>query len=66
MKATLPGPHVPLVGPDGLINPVWYRYFADHERLGLAGLADVENGAPANGEVPIFNATSKKFEFGAN
>lgn len=62
----IPGPHVPLVEASGLISPVWYQYFLERDRLKLTGLVDVETAAPSNGDVPIWNSTSSKFEFGAN
>jgi hypothetical protein len=48
----------------GLMTQAWYVYFQSHQRL--AQLPDVSPVAPTNGQVLIYNATTKLWTAGAN
>lgn len=66
MKIKIPPPDVPAID---LVTGRWTRDYYDImkgiEKLGLLDLFDV-SGAPTNGQVLVFNATTGKFAPGAN
>lgn len=63
----MPHVSVPVVDPNsGLMTTEWRLYFASRERAGLSNLTDVSTDTPANGEVLIWNDTTKRWEPGAN
>lgn len=65
MSKPLPGLDVPVVDPKtGLMTQAWFEYF--QSRRGLANLPDVSTTAPTNGQVLIYNSTTKLFTPGAN
>jgi hypothetical protein len=65
MARPLPGLDVPLVNPQtGQINQIWAEYFQSHQKL--AQLPDVSTVAPTNGQVLIYNSTTKLWTPGAN
>lgn len=65
MSKPLPGNDVPVVDPKtGLISQPWYEYF--QSRKGLANLPDVSTTAPTNGQVLIWNDTTKLWTPGTN
>jgi hypothetical protein len=65
MARPLPGLDVPVVNPQtGQMNQAWYEYFQSHQTL--AQLPDVSPTAPANGQVLIYNSTTKLWTPGAN
>ena len=65
MARPLPGLDVPVVDPQtGLMTQTWYEYFSQHHKL--AQLPDVSTTAPANGQVLIWNDTTKLYVPGAN
>ena len=65
MSRPLPGNDVPVVDPKtGLMSQSWYEYF--QSRKGLANLPDVSTTAPTNGQVLIYNSTTKLWTPGAN
>lgn len=65
MAKPLPGLDVPVVDPQtGLMNQVWFEYFQGHHKL--SQLPDVSTVAPTNGQVLIWNDTTKLYTPGAN
>jgi len=65
MARPLPGLDVPVVDPQtGLMTQTWYEYFSQHHKL--AQLPDVSTTAPTNGQVLIWNDTTKLYVPGAN
>lgn len=67
MSKPFPAPDVPIGTVDG--NPVFmsqtfYEYFQQHHKL--AQLPDVSTVAPTNGQVLIWNDTTKLWVPGAN
>lgn len=73
MSIVKPGPNVPVVMTNGLIDPVWNEFFErvtkklnELDVRGLADLPDVERAAPSNGEVLIWVDANSRFEYGAN
>lgn len=80
-KIVLPGYDVPLVGPAGTVNPVWYECLqniaavandlsgrtADLEARGVLDMPDVDNSTPiTNGQVLVWNGTDSVFKPGSN
>lgn len=67
MARPLPPPDVPVVEPTtGLISQTWFDYLKDRDQLKVGGLRDVSATAPTNGQVLIYNSTSKLWVPGAN
>jgi hypothetical protein len=65
MATPLPGLDVPVVDPQtGLMTQAWYTFMQAHQKL--SQLPDVSTVAPTNGQVLIFNSTSKLWVPGAN
>jgi hypothetical protein len=65
MARPLPGLDVPVVDPQtGQMTQAWFEYF--QSRRGLAQLPDVSTVAPTNGQVLIWNDTTKLWTPGAN
>jgi len=65
MAAPLPGLDVPVIDlQTGLMTQAWWNYFFQHQRL--AQLSDVSKAPPANGQVLIYNSTTKLWVPGAN
>jgi hypothetical protein len=61
----LPGKDVPVIDPNtGTMNQVWYDYFFSRQKLGQ--LPDVSPIAPTNGQVLVYNSTTKLWTPGAN
>jgi hypothetical protein len=65
-RKPIPNPDVAVLNPDGTMTRSWYDYFLERDRLNLGDLRDVSPAAPANGQVPIWNASTKKWTPGAN
>lgn len=60
-----PDAATPLLGDDGKsMNPIWYAYF--QSRQAFASAPDVSTVAPTNGQVLIYNATTRAWVPGAN
>jgi hypothetical protein len=73
MSIVKPGPNVPVVMANGLIDPVWNEFFErvtkklnELDVRGLAGLPDVEQATPTDGDVLIWVDDSGQFEYGSN
>lgn len=67
MKVVLPAHNEPLVIDGGLINPIWYEFFNNLMKRGVLDMPDVNNSTPiTNGQVLVFNGTTKKLTPGAN
>ena len=65
MAKPLPNLDVPVIDlKSGLMTQSWYEYF--QSRKGLANLPDVSITAPTNGQVLIYNSTTKLWTPGAN
>ena len=65
MAKPLPNLDVPVIDlRTGFMTQAWYEYF--QSRKGLANLPDVSTTAPANGQVLIYNSTTKLWTPGAN
>lgn len=65
MAKPLPGLDVPVVDPrTGTMTLAWYEYF--QSRKGLSQLPDVSTTAPTNGQVLVYNSTTKLWVPGAN
>lgn len=61
-------PHynVPPFLENGLWNPVWYEYLQAIGQMRLLDLADVDTASLANGDSPVYNSSTEKFEMVAN
>lgn len=67
MKVVLPAQDEPLVLQGGVVNPTWYAFFSALVKRGVLDMPDVDNStAITNGQVLIFNSTTKKLTPGAN
>lgn len=73
MSITKPGPNVPVIMTNGLIDPVWNEFFEavtkkinELDVRGLADLPDVESATPSDGDVLIWVDANDQFEYGAN
>lgn len=73
MSIVKPGPNVPVVMANGLIDPVWNEFFENVTKKlneldvrGLADLPDVEQATPSDGDVLIWVDDSGQFEYGSN
>lgn len=65
MAIPFPGKDVPVVDQQtGTMNQIWYDYFQSHQKL--AQLPDVSTTAPTNGQVLIWNDTTKLYVPGTN
>jgi hypothetical protein len=65
MAKPFPGLDVPVVDPrTGLMTQAFYEYFQNHQKL--AQLPDVSTTSPTNGQVLIYNSTTKLWTPGAN
>jgi hypothetical protein len=65
MAKPLPNLDVPVIDlKSGLMTQSWYEYFQSSK--GLANLPDVSTTAPTNGQVLIYNSTTKLWTPGAN
>lgn len=65
MARPFPGIDVPLVDINtGLMTQIWVEYFQSHQKL--AQLPDVSTTAPTNGQVLIYNSTTKLWTPGTN
>jgi hypothetical protein len=65
MATPLPGLDVPVVDPQtGLMTQAWYSFLQQHQKL--TQLPDVSVVAPTNGQVLIYNATTKLWTPGVN
>lgn len=63
--AAFPGKDVPVIdAATGTMNQVWYDWFQFHQKL--AQLPDVSTTAPTNGQVLVYNSTTKLWTPGAN
>jgi hypothetical protein len=61
----LPGLDVPVVDPrTGRMSQAWFEYFQSHQKL--TQLPDVSTVAPTNGQVLVYNATTKLWVPGTN
>jgi len=56
MARPLPGLDVPVVGPNGQMNQIWYEFFQSHQKL--AQLPDVSTTAPTNNQVLTFKTAT--------
>lgn len=66
-KIRIPPIDVAAIDPDtGCFVPDWWDVLKALEKLGMLDLADVSTTAPTNGQVPIYNSTTKLLTFGAN
>lgn len=67
MKIDIPDYNVPFLLPNGLVNPVWYEKLKlVFEKRNLVDLVDVDPASLANGDSPVWNSATEKFEFVAN
>ena len=65
MAQPFPGKDTPVIDPKtGSMNQVWYDYFQTHQKL--TQLPDVSTTAPTNGQVLIYNSTTKLWTPGGN
>lgn len=65
MAKPLPNLDVPVIDlKTGFMTQAWYEYF--QSRKGLSNLPDVSTTAPTNGQVLIYNSTTKLWTPGAN
>jgi hypothetical protein len=66
MAIPLPGLDVPVIDVQtGLMTQAWYTYFQTHQKL--TQLSDVSTSVvPLNGQVLIYNSTTKLWTPGAN
>ncbi len=66
MLKPIPNPSVPMVDGTGRITQAWFEYFKSRELIGFANLSDVSATAPGNGQVAIYNTTTRKWTPGTN
>jgi hypothetical protein len=65
MSKPFPGVDVPLVNlQTGLMTQIWLDYFQSIQKMGL--MPDVSPVAPTNGQVLIYNSTTKLWTPGTN
>jgi hypothetical protein len=65
MARPLPNLDVPVIDlKTGFMTQAWYEYFQSSE--GAGELPDVSTTAPTNGQVLIYNSTTKLWTPGAN
>lgn len=65
MAIPFPGKDVPVIDPKtGIMSQIWYDYYQSHQKL--AQLPDVSTTAPTNGQVLIYNSTTKLWTPGTN
>jgi hypothetical protein len=65
MRVKPPGQDIPIQLPNGSIEPLWYAYLT--QKQNLLDADDVNNATPiTNGQVLIYNSTTKKLTPGAN
>lgn len=65
MKIRPPGQDVPIQLKDGSMEPLWYAYLT--QKRNVLDSDDVNNSTPiTNGQVLIYNSTTKKLTPGAN
>lgn len=64
-KVPKPDRSVPLMDATGRVNQPWDEFFAYLNNRGVLDMSDV-SGTPSNGQVLIYNATTRKLEPGAN
>lgn len=65
MSRPLPGLDIPVIDTQtGKMTQTWYEYFTQHHKL--AQLPDVSTTAPTNGQVLIYNDTTKLWTPGTN
>jgi len=65
MSKPLPGLDVPVVNPQtGQMTQAWYEFFQGRQKL--TQLSDFSTVAPTNGQVPIWNSTTKLWTPGTN
>lgn len=63
----LPPPDVQYIVPEtGRPTREFFDYLKDRDQLKVAGLRDISTTAPTNGQVLIYNSTSKLWVPGAN
>lgn len=65
MATLQPLPHisVPVIDPEtGVMNDVWYRYFASREKIGLGNLTDVSATTPSDGQTLTYSEANRKWE----
>jgi hypothetical protein len=64
-KIKPPGQNVPIMLKDGSMEPLWYAYLT--QKRNVLDSDDVDNSTPiTNGQVLIYNSTTKKLTPGAN
>lgn len=67
MKPRIPAIDIPAIDlATGRFTPDWYDIIKGLERLGLLDLPDVSPTAPTNGQVLVWNSTTKLWTPGAN
>lgn len=65
MKIKPPGQDVPIQLPNGSMEPLWYEFLT--QKQNVLDSDDVNNSTPiANGQVLVYNSTTKKLTPGAN
>jgi len=65
MARPFPGKDVPVIDTaTGTMSQTWYDYFQSIQKLGT--LPDVSTTAPTNGQVLVYNSTTKLWTPGAN
>ena len=65
MSKPFPGVDVPLVNlKTGLMMQTWIDYFQGIQKMGQ--MPDISTVAPTNGQVLIYNSTTKLWTLGAN
>lgn len=62
-SSPLPTPDVPIAGPDGRVTQVWYDWFLFVSSLNLPAFSKT---APTNGQVPVYDDTTRRYSPGAN
>jgi hypothetical protein len=63
--SAFPGKDVPVIDQaTGTMSQIWYDWFQFHQKL--AQMPDVSTTAPTNGQVLIYNSTTKLWTPGAN
>lgn len=66
MSLPFPGKDVPLIDQaTGMMNQTWYDYLKFY-KTSIAQLSDVSTTAPTNGQVLIYNSTTKLWTPGTN
>ena len=63
----IPPTYIPVIDQvNGMMTRQWYEYFQSRDRMVTTDIRDVSSSAPTNGQVLVWNSTTKLYTPGAN